>query len=142
MKKIIVTLTLVLTINFCVGQEVPSGKQNHDPVLLGSWSGTEKSMQKVGMVKHWIQNRFEDGTFVLIYTTIEDDVVKNFSEKGKWWTENGKFYELHFRDDKTNIYTYELVDESHVKFEGIKLGSDFEKKEYESTESKVEYSKQ
>jgi hypothetical protein len=142
MKKIIITLTLVLTINFCMGQQVPNGKEAHDPALLGSWSGSEKSMQKIGMVKHWIQNRFEDGTFVLIYTTIEDDLVKNFSEKGKWWTENGKFYELHFRDDKTNIYSYELIDEGHVKFEGIKLGSDFEKIEYESTESKIEYSKQ
>jgi hypothetical protein len=139
MKNTILTTLLLFFANFCIGQvSVNPKKQTQDPSLVGSWNGSEKNMQKMGLVKYWIQNRFEDGTFVSIATTIEDDVVKNYSEKGKWWVEDGKLYEQYFSSKTTNVYVYELVDENHVKFEGIKKGPDFDKKDYETIESKLE----
>jgi hypothetical protein len=134
MKSTLFTSMLLLTINFCIGQ----GIKTNDPSFVGSWNGAEKNMQKMGLVKYWIQNRLADGTFLLIATTIEDDVVKNYSEKGKWWVADGKFYEQYFSSKTTNVYAYDVIDDNHIKYEGTKLGPDFEKKDHEFSESKLE----
>lgn len=39
--------------------------------------------------------RFEVETFVLLFTTVKDNEIDNFSEKGRWWVyEKGIFNEI------------------------------------------------
>lgn len=38
--------------------------------MFGSWKGSENDNQRKGLVKYWIQHRFEDGTFLLFYSQL------------------------------------------------------------------------
>jgi hypothetical protein len=51
--------------------------------LIGTWSGSEDNQIR-GVTKYWIQIRNKNGTYILMYTTIENCEVENFVEKGKW----------------------------------------------------------
>ena len=46
--------------------------------------------------------------------------VTQETENGKWWVENGKYYELHYYDGVTDVYDYEIIEDS-VKFKSIEL---------------------
>jgi hypothetical protein len=119
-------------------QEKDSKVNKLDKKMFGSWKGSENDNQRKGLVKYWIQHRFEDGTFLLLFTAIENGEVESFVEKGQWWIENGEFHELHFNSGKTDIYTYTFVDENNVKFKAKKVGVSFENSEYEFIDTKIE----
>jgi hypothetical protein len=112
MKKAI--LIGVLILGFILMAQ--STTASSDARFVGTWSGSEKDQQQIGLEKHWIMHRFADGTFILLFTTIEDGEVSSLSEKGKWWTENNEFHELHFVSGATDIYSYTFLDDYHVKF--------------------------
>lgn len=109
-----------------------------DNKMFGSWKGSEKDNQKEGLVKYWIQHRFQDGTFLLLFTVIDNGEVESFVEKGQWWTENGEFHELHFDSGQTDVYTYAFIDENHVKFKAKKVGVNMENPDYEFIDIKIE----
>ena len=67
MRNLLICFTLFLT--FCSFAQT-NGVQ--DVRFTGSWSGSEKDQQTPGLEKHWIQHRFDDGLFVLLFTTIQD----------------------------------------------------------------------
>lgn len=119
-------------------QEKDTKVNKLDNKMFGSWKGSENDNQRKGLVKYWIQHRFEDGTFVLLFTAIENGEVESFVEKGQWWIENGEFHELHFNSGKTDVYTYTFVDENHVKFKAKNIGVNFENSEYEFIDTKIE----
>ncbi|MFB9077310.1 hypothetical protein ACFFLS_02320 [Flavobacterium procerum] len=96
-------------------------KKSNDSKLVGIWKGFEKDGQIDGVEKHWIQQRFKDGTYVIMFTTIENCQVETFTEKGKWWTENGKFYEASASSKDIDVYNYEVKGEESVEFKSIKL---------------------
>jgi hypothetical protein len=64
--------------------------------------------------------------------------VVNFSEKGKWWVENGIFNEYHENSRETDTYTYVLLDENHVKFKAKYLAMEHDNEEYEFIDTKIE----
>lgn len=115
----------------------PNQAQQQDPALFGSWQGSEKDGQRKGLEKHWVMHRFEDGTFVLLFTTLEDGEIESFSEKGKWWIENGKFHEYHNNSKLTDVYDYNLIDSNHVKFKAISLAMHMEDNNYEFIDTKI-----
>jgi len=106
--------------------------------LIGSWSGTEEDNQKTGLTKHWIQQRNKNGTFVLLYTTMENCEVETHVEKGKWWIKEGVFYETFDEDGKTDAYSVEMLDDVNIKFKSKELSLRFDNKEYEFFENKIE----
>ncbi len=106
--------------------------------MFGSWKGSENDNQRNGLAKYWIQHRFEDGTFLLLFTAIENGEVESFTEKGQWWIENGEFHELHFNSGKTDVYIYSFIDENHLKFKAKNIGISFENSEYEFIDTKIE----
>lgn len=55
--------------------------------------------------------------FVAIYP---DGKVQQTTENGKWWVENGKYYELHNYDGVIDVYNYQITDEG-VNFQSIEL---------------------
>ncbi len=114
MKKIIFILTLLI-VSSSFSQETT---KTFDPKLVGCWKGSEIDQQQKGMTKYWVACRFEDGKSTLLFIAINKNgkIIQN-TENGKWWTENGKFYELHNYDGVTDVYDYEVIDDS-IKFTG------------------------
>jgi hypothetical protein len=95
--------------------------KEQDSRLIGVWKGFEVEKQIEGVEKHWIQQRFENGTYVIMFTTKEDCQIETFTEKGKWWTEKGKFYELSSNAKNPEVYSYEIKNDEVVEFKSIKL---------------------
>ncbi|MDR3273334.1 MAG: hypothetical protein LBT29_07635 [Flavobacteriaceae bacterium] len=87
-----------------------------DNSLVGIWIGSEKDKQMEGLEKSWEMNRKKDGTFSTDFFTNYSGQEDTHTETGKWWTENGKYYELNDYDNKTDIYLYEILDENQIKF--------------------------
>ncbi len=96
-------------------------KKEHDDKLVGIWKGFEKDTQIEGVEKHWIQQRFADGNYVIMFTAKEDCQIETFTEKGKWWTEDGKFYELVQDSKDIDVYNYEVKNDEVVEFKSVKL---------------------
>jgi len=132
MKNIVLFL-LIITSQFSFSQE-----KKLDPRLYGSWYGTEKDQEQVGVVKNWIMHRFEDGTFILLFTAVEDGEVSNSTDSGKCWSEGNIFYEYHNSSKKTDVYTFQVLDEKHVKFKIKSTELKLANKDYEFIDTRLE----
>jgi hypothetical protein len=132
MKKLIVLLS-ILSLSFTV---IKQDRENAK--FIGSWSGSEIDKQTKGMSKHWVQTRFKDGTFLMLFTAIENCEAESMVEKGKWWIKDGLFYELHKSSGKTDIYTYEILDDQHIKFKIKQTEIVAETADYEFIDTKIE----
>lgn len=111
-------------------------EKEFDKQLIGTWKGFEKDQQIDGVEKHWIMERSKDGTFLLMFTKIENCEVETSTEKGKWWTEKGKFYEWHEESNKTDVYTYQVTDGLMFKFKSQTLLGE-QTQSYEFTDYKM-----
>ncbi|REG98305.1 hypothetical protein [Flavobacterium aquicola] len=96
-------------------------KKEQDNKLVGIWKGFEKDKQIDGIEKHWIQQRFADGNYVIMFTAKENCQIETFTEKGKWWTKDGKFYESAEGTKDIDVYEYEVKNDEVVDFKSIKL---------------------
>ncbi|CAD0008429.1 MULTISPECIES: hypothetical protein [Flavobacterium] len=102
-----------------------SNLKEQDSKLIGVWKGFEVEKQIEGVEKHWIQQRFENGTYVIMFTTKQDCQIETFTEKGKWWTEKGKFYELSSNAKDPEIYIYNVKNEDEVvDFKSVKMSGE------------------
>lgn len=106
---------------FCLFTSFTPTGPNLDVRLVGVWKGFEANKQIEGVEKHWIVQRFENGNYVIMFTTKEDCNIETFVEKGKWWTENGKFYEKSATSKANDVYTYTLENPLVVSFKSIEL---------------------
>lgn len=122
MKKISPFFRVVALIVFSISIfSFTIDKKEQDDKLIGIWKGFEKDGQIEGVEKHWIQQRFADGTYVIMFTAKEDCEVETFTEKGKWWTEEGKFYESSENAKDIDVYNYEVKNDEVVEFKSIRL---------------------
>ncbi|MBW7676082.1 hypothetical protein [Chryseobacterium chendengshani] len=137
MKKIILG-ALILGFGTIYAQKSKPQANKIDQKLVGLWKGGEKDQQIDGMEKLWVMDRKEDGTFVLLFTTVQNCQVNQQVEKGQWWIENNKFHELHFDSGKTDVYTYELLDKSHIKFKSTEQALEMASSEYTFIDTKIE----
>lgn len=135
MKKlslpILPLLTLiVLAFSSCkTNQSLVNGK-SIDPRLVGTWAGSEKDQQVEGFSKEWEMTRNQDGTFVLDFKAISQDEVVESIETGTWYTDKNKFYEFHTESNKTDSYTFEVLNKDEVKFVMIDSEVNFDKPNY------------
>jgi hypothetical protein len=122
MKTIIYTIALTMFMNICFSQEISKTEtKTYDPKLIGCWKGSEIGQQQKGLNKYWVSCRSENGTSTLLFIAInKNGEVTQETENGKWWVENGKYYELHNYDGVIDIYNYEVIDDS-IKFKSIEL---------------------
>ena len=136
MKKtlLFVVLISIVSLSFTILKD----NKKDEKKFIGSWTGSEKDNQREGLTKHWIQNRYKDGTFILMFTTIENCEVEHIVERGKWSIKGGLFYEYH-NDGKTDIYSYEIIDDNHIKFKAKQMGIEQNNEEYEFIDTKLEY---
>ena len=133
-KTIFISLFLIFsTLSFS-----QNGAKKLDPKLFGTWNGSENDNQRKGLSKSWVMHRFENGTFVLLFTNVEDGEVTHFAEKGRWWIdEKGIFNEYHNNSKKTDTYTYIMIDENNVKFKSKFLSMSHENQDYEFIDTKL-----
>ncbi|MBF0596401.1 hypothetical protein [Faecalibacter rhinopitheci] len=97
-------------------------KKEYDKDLIGCFKGSEQNQQYNGISKYWISCRFEKGLSVLNFISIDEEGnVKQHTENGKWWTNNGKYYEFHKNSNLTDIYTYQTLKNGDVAFKSIKI---------------------
>jgi hypothetical protein len=121
MKKTILFLALILFTTFGYSQEVQPTTKSYDTNLVGCWKGSEVGQQQKGTSKYWVSCRFADGKSVLLFVAIDKKGnVTQETENGSWWTENGKFFELHDYDGVVDSYNYRITVEG-VDFQSIEL---------------------
>ncbi|SHL47696.1 hypothetical protein [Chryseobacterium polytrichastri] len=137
MKKIILS-TLVLAFGIVDAQTAKPQANKIDKDLVGLWKGSEKDQQIRGMEKLWVMERKDNGTFMLLFTTVQDCKVNQHVEKGQWWIENGDFHELHFNSGQTDVYNYQITDSSHVKFRSKEQSMTMASDEYTFVDTRIE----
>lgn len=122
MRQTLFIIIVVLITNFGFSQETNNiQNKSIDPKLVGCWKGSEVGQQKKGVSKYWVSCRFENGTSTILFITInKNGEVIQETENGKWWVENGKYYEFHTVSGMTDIYEYETIENS-VNFRAIEL---------------------
>ncbi len=96
-------------------------KKQHDSRLVGVWKGFEKDKQIDGVEKHWILQKFKDGTYVIMFTTKENCEIETFTEKGEWWTSDGKYYEKSESSKHIDVYNYVVEHPEVVSYKSIEL---------------------
>jgi len=136
MRKVV--LIVFLIISFSYFGKVYSKNLQIDTCLVGTWSGSEKDEQVKDVQVNWIQYRYPNGKLVTKFTTTYLGEQSVSTETGKWWTENGKFYEKSDDAKKPDIYSYEVVDKDHIIFRAIKLADEVENKNYQFVDTRVE----
>ncbi len=136
MKKSLVFVVLILMLTVSCKMVKEFNKDNNK--FVGSWIGSEKDNQRIGLTKHWVLNRYKDGSFILIFTTLENCEVKHVIEKGKWYIKNGLYYEYHYNDKKSDIYNFEIIDDNHIKFKAYQMGIKMINEEYEFIDTKLD----
>ncbi|MGG5208738.1 hypothetical protein ACQWU4_07300 [Chryseobacterium sp. MIQD13] len=134
-------LSVMIMICFSVvlfAQKKDNMKNQIDIKLVGSWKGEEDDQQIAGMHKSWIMHRTDDGKFLLLFVAVQDGKTTTFTEKGQWWVEDGKFYELHKADGKTDVYDYQVIDKDHVKFKASQMSLEQNNENYEFIDTRIE----
>ena len=137
MKKFILS-ALILAYSGVYAQKVKPQAHKIDKNLVGLWKGSEKDQQIEGVEKLWIMERKQDGTFMLLFTTVQDCQVDQHVEKGQWWIENGEFHELHYTSGQTDTYTYEVLDPSHIKFKSKQQSIEMATDDYTFIDTRIE----
>jgi hypothetical protein len=146
MKKTIFILGLLFITSFGFSQtktklDVKSDKKSetktYDSKLVGCWKGSEIGQQKESISRYWVSCRFKNGTSTLLFITIyENGNVQQTTHHGKWWIENGKYYELNHYDGFIDVYDYQATQDS-VRFQSLELLGKIDKT-YKFTDYRIE----
>jgi hypothetical protein len=131
-KLLILAITSAFFLSFTVL------KENDKKIFVGNWAGSEKDQQIEGVTKYWQQTRFKDGTYIIMFTTIEECEVDQFIEKGTWYIKDGIFHEVHTNSGSEDIYEYEIIDNDHIKFKSKKMGVEMTNSNYEFIDTRLE----
>ncbi len=118
-KNLILFLGIILFTSF-------KPENNNDKKLVGIWKGFEVEKQLEGVEKHWIVQRFANGTYVIMFTMKENCEIQTFTEKGKWWTKGNLFFEKHENGDNPEVYSYEVKDNLVVHFKNQENNYEFD----------------
>jgi hypothetical protein len=141
-KSLLVILTMIsLVFTFCLTTKAQTNGKQIDKRLVGIWQGSEKDQQVLGIEKKWKMNRKKNGTFSIIFTTIQYGKTGKLIEKGNWWVEGNTFFEYHKKSRKTNTYKFTILNEKQVKFEMIYTDIDFAEPNYSFIDTKISNSK-
>ena len=141
MKKTII-LTISILFMGCSVFNSLLVEHNIDKKLVGTWSGSEKDEQIKGVQIFWVQYRYADGTYKIVFTVKYDGVPENqsdkFTEFGNWWVKDGVFNEMEKTSKNIDSYFYEITDSDHVIFKANKLETQFDNKNYSFVDSRVQ----
>ena len=99
-------------------------------MFVGVWEG-EHIDRDGKLVRSWIQNRSDDGTYMIVFVLYTEQGTFTSRQRGKWWIEGDKFYEIASDImDKPDIYEFEILNGKEIRFKSLT-------KEYEFIDRKT-----
>ena len=103
-------------------------------MFVGTWEGKHVDREQK-LLRTWIQNRSEDGTYSIIFFHHTEEGIYKSTQKGKWWIEGNRFYEIASDEMKEpDIYQFEILSENEIRFSSILTDYEFIDKRIESIE--------
>lgn len=134
------SLLMIVLITSCSSKKVlkvaESGK-TIDKRLVGIWEGSEADAQIEGMTKEWKMTRNPNGSFILEFVIKMFGQTEETNEEGRWWVEDGLFYEFHTESGLTDIYNYKILNENEVQFTAKRVSFLAEGVKYEFIDTKT-----
>ncbi len=125
-SKLFLTLLLIgiILLNYSCSTTKRFAKTNPDvPIFIGNWVGENRID---GSLTTWIQKRFADGTYTILFIQIKDNEIVRNIESGKWWIENGQFYEISLKAmEKPDIYEYKIISKDQISFKSTTVDYQF-----------------
>lgn len=99
--------------------------------FVGVWVGESR---KANSLTTWVQKRSEDGTYMIFFIKIEGNEVTRSFESGRWWLDDGKFYEItHDSKGEPHVYHYTIVSEELIFFDNVTVDYKFADKRIKDT---------
>ena len=94
-------------------------------IFLGVWEG-EHLDREGNLLRKWIQNRLEDGTYTILFFHYTDRGIHKSTQKGKWWIDGDRFYEI-APDvmDEPDVYHFEILGENEIRFKSVTKDYEF-----------------
>ena len=97
--------------------------------FIGSWAGEKREKKQLST---WVQRRYADSTYTILFIVIEGKKVIRNAESGKWWIANGKFYELSpSAMNEPDVFDYKILDDNSIYFKSTKSDYNFIDKKLE-----------
>ena len=135
LKSLILLFIGIISIS-CSSMKTLTNGDVIDTKLVGVWEGSEDNQQEEGMSKQWVMTRNANGTFVLDFKAQSEGKNMAFTETGKWWIEEGKFYEFHKESGLTDVYEYTILNKDQIKFKSTKMALEMENSAYEFVDTR------
>ena len=130
MKGLKIALALILMIILQAGcGTVTNTSRSNVPgdmrrIFVGAWEG-EYADHEGKLVRTWIQNRFEDGTYKILFIHHSEKGVYKSTQQGKWWIDGDRFFEIAPDVMKEpDVYTFEMLSNDEIHFK--RIGRDYE----------------
>jgi hypothetical protein len=88
-------------------------------MFVGTWEG-EHTDRKGTLLRTWIQNRSEDGTYAIVFFRHTEKGIFKSTQEGKWWLKGDRFHEI-APDlmEKPDVYQFEILNENEIRFRSI-----------------------
>ncbi|WP_297324751.1 hypothetical protein [Nitrosomonas sp.] len=114
--KLIFFICLLAGLFGCKAISSINQRPSLDVKLIGVWSG--EYLEEGGTVKKWMQTRNADGTYAIEFSFVEvDGTIKSFAESGRWWVQDGLFYEIALPEkEQPDRYQYSFKAKKCVSF--------------------------
>ena len=142
MKYIFTICVLLCCFSYSSAQITDLTTKKIDDRFIGTWTGSEKDKQVKGLTKYWVQDRSENGTYLILFTIIDNKgKVQSSAEKGRWWVTNNVFYETPFSSgtETPTTYTFEFLDGERIKFKVKSSSVSFDDENYQFIDTKIDY---
>ncbi|ABQ05944.1 hypothetical protein [Flavobacterium johnsoniae] len=114
MSKLLCNLIFLVSLSV-FGQSEKLVRKN-DKKLVGYWKGADFDNVKFIQKKYWTINREENGNYFIVFTSFIDCEVKVWNERGTWWTDNGKYFQLDSRTHNLTSINYSLININEMFF--------------------------
>lgn len=84
--------------------------------FVGTWEGDYLNSDGQ-IVRSWVQHRLHDGTYSIVFVLHTKKALRKFRQKGKWWIEGNKFYEI-APDimDEPDVYEFDILNHDEIHF--------------------------
>lgn len=137
MKYLVLTLFL-LAISCTNNPELKEDDQKARDALVGVWRGAGVYQDEAdqGWNELWKMTRHQDGRFEVSYLLVHDGnkQYEVTSDSGKWFYENGGYYEVKANDQKS-VYKVYSVKKDWFEYNYIQRGDDVKIQETKTVES-------
>lgn len=123
MKRVFLGLLIVCSLfTGCSSTRNLKGNNSDFKIFVGSWTGTNRLEYDLTM---WVQERFANGTYSIIFFNIDDNEVFQSVEMGRWWLKDGCFYELRNGLKEPIVYNYAIDSKDIITFKAVNVDYEF-----------------